>query len=78
MADEILVYVDEQVEPVSLTVGASVEQVQIQVVENGVGPQGSPGGTGPQGMPGPPGPAGITVSTTAPTSPTVNQLWLQI
>ena len=36
---------------------------------------GAPIVTGPQG---PPGPVAITVSSTAPTNPVLNQLWLQV
>lgn len=39
------------------------------------GPAGAAGATGPQG---PTGDPGITVSTTPPASPALNDLWLQI
>ena len=49
-----------------------------------VGPVGDTGPTGPSGSTGPTGPtgstgdAGIVVSPTAPSSPVLNQLWLQV
>jgi hypothetical protein len=47
----------------------------------GEGPPGPPGPIGPDGSTGPPGPTGdpgITVSTTPPADPALNDLWLQI
>jgi hypothetical protein len=42
------------------------------------GPTGSVGDTGPTGPTGSTGDAGIVVGPTAPSSPTLNQLWLQV
>lgn len=42
------------------------------------GPQGVQGDQGPQGDVGPQGEPGIVVSTTAPSNPSVNDLWLDI
>lgn len=42
------------------------------------GPQGIQGDQGPQGEQGPQGDPGIVVSATAPSNPSVNDLWLDI
>lgn len=50
----------------------------IQGLTGDQGPQGIQGEVGPTGPQGPQGDPGIIVSTTAPASPSLNQLWLDI
>lgn len=47
-------------------------------ITGATGPTGPEGPQGPQGIQGATGDPGITVSATAPSSPTLNDLWLDI
>ena len=55
---------------------ATIYEVELDLttvgIEVGIGVPGPAGPQGPQGDP------GITVSSTAPSSPSVNDLWLEI
>ena len=69
--------------PVAFSVNGALRGPQGLPGENG--PQGATGPTGPIGPTGPTGPTGatggnvpITVSATAPSSPNVNDLWINI
>lgn len=73
MSEELLVELVEQVDDLVVTLfEAELGPVGPE------GPQGPQGVQGPQGIQGPQGNPGITVSTTPPSNPAINDLWLQL